>query len=88
MRNFKTSSFLLPVFKEKTGQLVRLLDEDNREKRRWREEGWVHKDQLSQYNMDLGLDMGRGLGEARIKSGISRCKPAYRRSVNNKVLLY
>lgn len=79
------SSFLLPVLKEKTGKLVRLLDRDNREKRLWREEGWVHKDQLSQYNTDLGLDMG--CGEGRIRSGISKCKLAYRRSIN-KVLLY
>ena len=71
MRNFKTSSFLLPVFKEKTGQLVRLLDEDNREKRRWREEGWVHKDQLSQYNTDLGLDMGGGLGRQGLRVGLA-----------------
>ena len=56
------SSFLLPALKDKTGKLVRLLDKDNREKRLRRKEGWVHKDQLSQYNTDLGLDVGQGRG--------------------------
>jgi len=60
--------------RKKTGKLVRLLDKDNREKRLWREEGWVHKDQLSQYNMDLGLDMGWGRGERRIRVGLADAK--------------
>ena len=65
------SSFLLPVLKEKTGKLVRLLDKDNREERLWREEGWVHKDQLSQYNTDWGWTRGKGVGREGLRVGLA-----------------